>query len=120
MTAATPPPRKRPAKKSPASKKVPAKRAPAKRAPKKAVSPPAPVLDLLPEPEPEPEVTKPVRLLNAINFKAFRDVLLFLSGLSGVFYETVFVRADRPDLLLLFASMVGLPAFLRTDENRKK
>jgi hypothetical protein len=51
-------------------------------------------------------------------FKFTRDGTLFLGGLGGVFYETVFTKADRPTLLILFAAMMGLPAFLRTDENR--
>lgn len=45
-----------------------------------------------------------------------RDSVLFASGLAGVFYETVFDKADRPTLLLLFGAMMGLPAFLRSDE----
>lgn len=45
-----------------------------------------------------------------------RDSVLFAAGLAGVFYETVFDRADRPTLLLLFGAMMGLPAFLRSDE----
>lgn len=49
-----------------------------------------------------------------------RDSLLFLGGLLGVMHETLFTEADRPQLLLLFAAMMGLPAFLRADESRKK
>jgi hypothetical protein len=45
-----------------------------------------------------------------------RDSVLFSAGLAGVFYETIFDKADRPTLLLLFGAMMGLPAFLRTDE----
>jgi uncharacterized membrane protein len=48
-----------------------------------------------------------------------RDVALFLCGVAGIAYETVFTQVDRPTLLLLFAAMVGLPAFLRTDEKHK-
>lgn len=48
-----------------------------------------------------------------------RDAVLFAAGLAGVFYETVFDKTDRPTLLLLFGAMMGLPAFLRTDEQTK-
>lgn len=50
------------------------------------------------------------------SWKSVRDILLFFSGLSGVFYETVLSTSERPTLLLMFAAMMGLPAFLRTDE----
>lgn len=49
-------------------------------------------------------------------WKNIRDIVLFFAGLSGVFHETVIAAAERPTLLLLFAAMMGLPAFLRTDE----
>lgn len=42
-----------------------------------------------------------------------RDVVLFLGGLTGVLHETIFTQAERPTLLILFAAMMGLPAFLR-------
>lgn len=42
-----------------------------------------------------------------------RDVVLFLGGLAGVLHETVFTASERPTLLILFAAMMGLPAFLR-------
>lgn len=51
-----------------------------------------------------------------LQWKNIRDVVLFASGLAGVFHETVLATAERPTLLLLFAAMMGLPAFLRTDE----
>jgi hypothetical protein len=49
-----------------------------------------------------------------------RDILLFFGGLAGVAYETLGSQADRPTLLLLFAAMMGLPAFLRADEKDGK
>jgi hypothetical protein len=52
-----------------------------------------------------------------------RDVLLFLVGLGGVAHETLLTQAERPTLLILFAAMMGLPAFLRPsgdDEEKKK
>lgn len=42
--------------------------------------------------------------------------VLFVVGLLGVAHETLVSDADRPTLLLLFAAMIGLPAFLRQDE----
>lgn len=47
-----------------------------------------------------------------------RDICLFFGGLAGVAYETLGTNIDRPTLLLLFAAMMGLPAFLRSDEKR--
>lgn len=48
-----------------------------------------------------------------------RDVILFFVGLSGVVHETAISQSSDPQLLLLFAAMMGLPAFLRADEGRK-
>ncbi len=44
-----------------------------------------------------------------------RDVALFAGGLAGVFHETVLNDAERPALLVLYAAMMGLPAFLRSN-----
>lgn len=49
-----------------------------------------------------------------------RDSVLFSAGLAGVFHETVIAEAERPTLLLLFATMIGLPAFLRADERKSE
>jgi len=48
-----------------------------------------------------------------------RDTILFLAGLAGIGYETVFQKVDRPELLVLFAGMVGLPIFFRSDDYRR-
>lgn len=45
--------------------------------------------------------------------------MLFLGGMAGVFHETVISSAERPTLLILFAAMMGLPAFLRADERKE-
>lgn len=50
--------------------------------------------------------------------KALRDALLFLGGLAGVLHETVVADRPRESLLVMFAAMMGLPAFLRADERR--
>lgn len=47
-----------------------------------------------------------------------RDSILFVGGLLGIAHETVVSTVERPYLLLLFATMAGLPAFLRMDERR--
>ncbi len=47
-----------------------------------------------------------------------RDIILFLAGLSGVVHETLVSTVDRPTLLILFAAMMGLPAFLKKDEKK--
>jgi hypothetical protein len=49
-----------------------------------------------------------------------RDIILFFSGLIGVAYEALAQGAERPTLLLLYAAMMGLPAFLRQDEKNGK
>jgi hypothetical protein len=48
-----------------------------------------------------------------------RDGVLFMAGLAGVAYETLYTGGDRPTLLLLFAAMMGLPAFLRKDDAQR-
>lgn len=47
-----------------------------------------------------------------------RDTVTFASGLAGVFHETLIGKADRPYLLFLFASMIGLPLVFRQDEKQ--
>ena len=52
-----------------------------------------------------------------------RDAILFLAGLAGVIHETIYVVEPREPLLILFAAMMGLPAFLRwedAEDKRKK
>lgn len=50
-----------------------------------------------------------------------RDSVIFLVGIGGIVNEA-FIRTGDPreTLLILFATMCGLPAFLRMDEHRKK
>ena len=52
--------------------------------------------------------------------RAVRSIILFVAGLAGIAYETIAEHGERPTLLLLFAAMCGLPAFLAADERRKK
>lgn len=55
----------------------------------------------------------------ARRLRVSRDTILFAAGLSGIAYETILEGGDRPTLLILFGAMVGLPAFLRTDEKAR-
>ena len=48
--------------------------------------------------------------------KVGRDTILFIGGLAGIVHETVISEQERSALLVLFATMIGLPAFLRSDE----
>lgn len=52
------------------------------------------------------------------NWQNSRDIILFFGGLAGVFNETVLTATERPTLLILFAAMMGLPAFLRQDDKK--
>jgi hypothetical protein len=47
-----------------------------------------------------------------------RDAILFLGGLLGVMHETLVAAQPREVLLLVFAAMMGLPAFLRLPEDK--
>jgi len=48
--------------------------------------------------------------------KQIRDSFMFLGGLAGVGHETLLATAERPTLLILFAAMMGLPAFLKGEQ----
>lgn len=50
--------------------------------------------------------------------KVGRDSVLFVGGLAGIAHETLVSEQERSALLVLFATMVGLPAFLRSDEKK--
>lgn len=53
------------------------------------------------------------------NWQNSRDIILFIAGLAGVCHETLIAVAERPTLLILFAAMMGLPAFLHKDDDEK-
>lgn len=42
-----------------------------------------------------------------------RDVILFVLGVLGIVHETIVIEQERPFLLVLFASMVGLTGIIR-------
>jgi hypothetical protein len=52
--------------------------------------------------------------------RGVRDTVLFFGGLAGVIHETLLTNGERVNLLIVFAAMMGLPAFLRSDEARQK
>jgi hypothetical protein len=62
----------------------------------------------------------PGKKVEAPSWQLSRDMVLFLVGLLGVLHEALFTSLDRPSLLVLFAGMMGLPAFLRSDEKKKR
>jgi hypothetical protein len=41
-----------------------------------------------------------------------KQTFLFVAGLLGVAHETLLEHSERPTLIILFAAMMGLPAFL--------
>jgi hypothetical protein len=48
-----------------------------------------------------------------------RDLVLFVFGLGGIVNEAIIrTGATRPEFLMLFAAMCGLPVALRRDERR--
>lgn len=54
-----------------------------------------------------------------MSWTRLRDILLFAGGTAGVVHETVLRNGpERPTLLILFAAMMGLPAFLAGDRDR--
>lgn len=62
---------------------------------------------------------KPSGLGQALR-KITRDLLMFSTGLVLVIYEAVLRSGDpRESLIILYAAMMGLPAVLRYDENRR-
>jgi hypothetical protein len=48
-----------------------------------------------------------------------RDGVLFVAGLVGLAYET-YTGGERVTLLLVFAAMMGLPAFIQADERKQR
>jgi hypothetical protein len=49
-----------------------------------------------------------------------RSGLLFFGGLAGVFHQEVLTNTSRPELLILFGAMMGLPAFLNNKDKDEK
>ena len=51
--------------------------------------------------------------------EAARDVTIFAVGVFGILYETIWAPEVSEVLILLFAAMIGLPAFLRLPQDPK-
>ena len=58
--------------------------------------------------------------MSKVSLRLPRDTILFLGGLIGIGNEALSRGSERPTLLILYGAMVGLPAFLRTDEAKKE
>jgi hypothetical protein len=56
----------------------------------------------------------------AEHWHQLRNATLFVVGLLGAIHETLFTDIERPSLLILFAAMMGLPAFLKSSNGEKK
>lgn len=52
--------------------------------------------------------------------KITRDTILFVTGLGGIGYETFSGGMEKPTLIIAFVGMLGLPLFIRTDEQRSR
>lgn len=48
-----------------------------------------------------------------------RSAILFGGGLLGVTHETLLAATERPSLLIVFTTMMGLPAFIGKDEKKR-
>ena len=46
------------------------------------------------------------------NIRVTRDLVLFIVGVVGIFWQTAFEEIDRPYLLAVFVACVGLPTYL--------
>ena len=49
-----------------------------------------------------------------------RDFTLFVVGLGLIVREAIFENSERPYMLMLFATMIGLPLAFRADSARSK
>ena len=54
------------------------------------------------------------------NWHRARSAFLFALGTLGIAHETLLSNIDRPSLLILFAAMIGLPAFLGKNGSSSK
>lgn len=50
----------------------------------------------------------------------WRDRIMFLMGASGLLHESVIQSAQRPALIMLFVTMMSLPAFLNDVDPREE
>jgi hypothetical protein len=57
-------------------------------------------------------------MISPLRLRVTRDGVLFVTGLLGVIYEAA-SGLERINLLLIYAGMMGLPAFMNKDEKDK-
>ena len=55
-----------------------------------------------------------------LTVKIFRDLAIFILGAYGFIHELAREGAERPQLLILTAAMMGLPLIIRGDEKRQE
>lgn len=53
-------------------------------------------------------------------YKLVRDIVLFVAGLLGVAYEAITPGETRIPLLVMYATMLGLPAIFRFPQQSQK
>lgn len=46
------------------------------------------------------------------NPNTVRTLVMFVSGLAGLFYEAVLDNGDKPTLIIAFLALMGFPVFL--------
>lgn len=52
--------------------------------------------------------------------KIFRDLVIFILGAYGFYYELTRQGPERPQILIMSAAMMGLPLIIRGDERRQE
>lgn len=52
-----------------------------------------------------------------MQWKIVRDTTMFLAGLGGFVHEVIVKGQDRPTLLIASLTLMGVPFFLRKDED---
>lgn len=52
--------------------------------------------------------------------KIFRDLVIFILGAYGFYYELTRMGPERPQILIMSAAMMGLPLIIRGDERRQE
>jgi hypothetical protein len=54
-----------------------------------------------------------------VQWKIARDITVFLAGLGGFIHEVIVKGQDRPTLLIASLTLMGVPFFIRKDEDKK-
>jgi hypothetical protein len=52
-------------------------------------------------------------------YRNLRDITLFLLGAGGFIHEVLATGTERPTILFTCLALMGVPAFLRSDEAKK-